>query len=298
MKFFILLFLSFFIKSSQAQLVDRVQAQAGQEMISFSDFKNFKHRLRSQLISLPSSLKLVYKKPDLLKNKERLLDFMIARSILSQTASAQKGLEIPEREIKKQLDQIKNSRSYKKSSHKNLMFLRREVLINLRIDFLINQLIVPKIFVSEQDIESYHFKKYQKPLWTNFEYEFVSFSFHSDQKQRILDKIRPKEIFDLKNTAVSLGLDYKKSKLKGKDIQQQFKKELDRLSVSQISPLIVLGDFYYMLQLIWKSPLPRSSEKKIKAQIEKILYEQKLKKEIERWIEQKTGEFLIQKQPF
>ena len=131
--------------------------------------------------------------------------------------------------------------------------------------------VISKITISEQDIESYHFNKYNKALFKSFEYEFASVRFSENKKETFLKKILYKDLMDLKKTALSLGLEYKVSKLKQKDIQPVFKKELDKLSVSQLSPILIFGDSYYILQLKWKYPKISPEEQKRKTRIEKIL---------------------------
>ena len=117
--------------------------------------------------------------------------------------------------------------------------------------------------------------------------------FSENKKEAVLKKILDKDLVDLERMALSLGLESKASKLKQKDIQPVFKKELDKLSVSQISPILIFGDFYYILQLKWKHPKIAPDEQKRKTRIEKILYEKKRKEEIHKWIEEKKASFSI-----
>ena len=299
MKVFIFSFLFCFSLGPQARLVERIQAQIGEEMISLIDFKIFQTQLSLALVPSSLLLKQMDKKPRLLKNKKALLDFMITRNMLVQIAKKENLKEIPKKDVEQQLNRLRGSSSHKNFSKRlkqaglSLKSLREQILIDRNIDLLLTQFVVSKIAVSEQDIESYHFNKYNQPLFKSFEYEFISVSFAEDKKPDILKKLSNEGTDDLKNMARSLGLEYKSLKLKGKDIQKQLKKELDKLSVSQISPLLILGNSYYILQLQWKSPQISPREQKKKKQIEKILYEEKLTKEMKKWIEEKKAGFYI-----
>ena len=295
----ICLFLIFFSFSLPAQLVEKVQAQVGEEMISFIDLKNFKKQLSwgwitSSLLDQPA-----FKKSLLLKNQKKLLDFMITRNMLSQLTETEKLEGISEKKVEQILHRLKGSSSHKKfsiqlqSAGLNLKTLRKEILKDLKIDLLLKQFVVSKITVSEQDIESYYFNKYNRPLFNSFEYEFVSVQFSEKEKPAVLKNLGRSVPEDLEEMASTLGLEHKSLKLKEGEIQQQFKKELRRLSVSQISPLLIVGNIYYILQLKWKYPLINPQEQKRKVQIEKILYKENLAKEMKIWIEEKRAGFSI-----
>ena len=299
MRTFIFCFLFFFSLDLQARVVEKIQAQIGEEMISFIDLKNFQTQLKLALVPSSLLLKQMYKKPHLLKNKKSLLDFMITRNMLSQIAKKENLKEVLKKNIEQQLNRLKGSSSHKNFSKRlkraglSLKSLREQILIDLKIDLLLAQFVVSKIAVSEQDIESYHFNKYNQPLFKSFEYEFISVPFAEDKKPAVLKKLSDDAEDDLEDIARSLDLEYKSLKLKEKDIQKQLKKELDKLSVSQISPLLIFGDSYYVLQLQWKYPQISPQEQKKKNQIEKFLYEEKLTKEIRKWIEKKKAGFYI-----
>lgn len=301
--FFICSFLLFLHFSSQAQIIERIQAQIGEEMVSLIDLKNFQKQLRLDLVSSSLLLTEIYKKSELLKDKNKLLDFMITRKMLFQVAKQEKLSSFSKKDIEKHFLLIKGKSSHKEFSSKlkkadlNLKSLREQILIDLKNNLLFAQFVVPKIIISEQDIESYHFNKYNQALFKNFEYEFVSVSFREDKKAGLLKKIKDTPLDSLEEIARSLNLEHKNLKLKDKEIQKLFKKELDKLSVSQISPLLLIGDSYYVLQLKWKQPQISPKEQKKKEQIEKTLYKKKLKEEIQKWVEKKRASFSIIRHP-
>ncbi len=290
------LFLSF---NLSGEIVEKIQAQAGEEMISLIDLKNFRRQISSGL--LPSSLlaKRAQEKSHFLKDRKKLLDFMIDRSMLYQIAQKEKLPKVSEKAIEAKFQQIKGSDSHKAFARKlkkaglTSKTLKEQILIGLKNDLLISHWTAPKSAVSEQDIESYHFNKYGRPLFKSFEYEFVSVRFPESHKEAILKKIKLTGFSDLEKAAQALGLEPKISKLKQRDIQPVFKKELDKLSVSQISPLLILGDSYYILQLKWKYPRISPKEQKKKSQIERILFQKRQKEAVQKWIQEKRADFSI-----
>ena len=99
MKFLVFLFLSSLSLPLQAQIVERVQAQIAEEMISLIDLKNFQRQLRLELVPPSLLLKQLYRRPELLTDKNKLLDFMINRNLLFQIAEKEKLLEIDKKVI-------------------------------------------------------------------------------------------------------------------------------------------------------------------------------------------------------
>ena len=299
MKFIICSFLCFFSLSLHAQIVERVQAQIAEEMISLIDLKNFQRQLRSGLVPSSLLLKQLYRSPELLKDKNKLLDFMISRNMLFQMAKKEKLPELDKKALEKSLRQLKGSLSDKTFARKlkkvglDLKDLKQQILMDLTNNLLLTRFVVSKIVISEQDIESYHFNKYNQPLFKNFEYEFISVSFPENRKEEILKGLSGKASVQLEDIARSLNLEPKTLKLKDKEIQKLFKKELDKLSVSQISPFLLLGNSYYVLQLKWKQPQISLREQKKKKEIEKALYKKNLRKETQKWVERKKASFSV-----
>lgn len=299
MKFLVFFSLLFFSLSLPGTVVEKTLVQIGEEMISLIDFKNFRKQGRLKLVPPSLLLKEKYKRTSFLRDKNTLLEFLIDRNILYQTAKKEKLPEVAEKDIEDRFRQLKGSVSHKTFARKlkrtglTPQTLKKQILMDLTNDLLLSQFVISKITVSEQDIESYLFNKYNKVLFKTFEYEFVSIRFSESKKEAVLKKILDKDLVDLEKTALSLGLEYKASKLKQKDIQPVFKKALDKLSVSQVSPILIFGDSYYILQLKWKHPKITPDEQKRKDKIEKILYEKKRKEEIQKWIEEKKTSFSI-----
>lgn len=303
MKFYLLFFLLFYSSLASTRIVERVQAQVLEEMISLIDLNLFQKRLKKGLVPPSILLSQYFTKSELLTSKNKLLDFMIYRSLLAQIAEKKPFPEIPEKQITEIFNKLKGKASEKNFSKKLARLgmtpsaLKKEILLDLKNDLLINQSVASKIVISEQDIESYHFSRYKTPLFKSFEYEFVSASFPEKKKEDLLETISKKQIKDLKELASSLGLEHKVLKLKQKDLQKNFQRELDRLSISQVSPLLLFGGSYYLLQLKWKYPQVSLKEQKKKREIEQFLYKRQFKEETKKWVEAKKKLFSIRRHP-
>ena len=293
-----LIFLVLFSFNLPASLVESLRAQVGEEAISQKDLDNFKLQLKQKLIPPSLLLKSLYSPSQLLKSEKLRLQFMIETRMLSQLAEQEK-LPFDEIRLNKELKALQGSLSKQQFSNKlkraglNLESLKQSLKTNLQIELLLSQFVLSKITVSDQDIESYHFKKYKKPLFKVFEYEFTSLPFPENKKSQVL-KFRQESPFkSLEELSQSLNLEYKTSRLKEDQISKMFKKELDKLSVSQFSPLLFSGDSYYLLQLKWKAPFISPQEKRKKDQIEKLIFDKKLKQELRQWIEEQKSQVFI-----
>ena len=156
--------------------------------------KVFQKRLKQNLVPSSLILKYLFKKSELLKDKQKVLDFLIKRQVLYQLAKQEKLPDISEEKLKQALDKLKGKSSHKAFSKKlskvglTLDALKKDLLIDLKADFLLKQAVLSNIVISEQDIESYHFAKYNQALFKTFEYEFVSVSFSENQKDLVLKK--------------------------------------------------------------------------------------------------------------
>ncbi|MCZ0932359.1 MAG: hypothetical protein OXJ52_04300 [Oligoflexia bacterium] len=291
-------FLVFLSPNLQARLVESLKAQVGEEVISQIDLNNFKLQLKQNLVPSSLLLKTLYSPSQLLKNEKDRLSFMIETRLLSQMAQQQK-FPLDETRLNKELKSLQGALSKTRFSKKlkrvglTLESLKKSLNENSQIDRLLSQVVLSKITVSDQDIESYHFTKYKKPLFKVFEYEFTALSFPENKKNQVLKAQRENPLKSLEELSQSLNLEYKKSQLKEDQIRKMFKKELDKLSVSQFSPLLFSENTYYLLQLKWKAPFISPKEKIKKDQIEKQIFEKKLKQELRRWIEEQKSQFFI-----
>ena len=304
-----LTFLILFSFQLKALPAESIKAQVGEEIISQIDLKSFRAQLKKKTQAL-SLLQTFYKPSQLLKDEKLRLKFLIERSLILQLAQKQK-LTVDSTKLEKELSLFlqktypKNKRFSKKTTKATSSFdiapgdleivslTRKTLKENLQINQILSQSVFSKVSVSEQDIESYHFAKYKKPLSKLFEYEFSSLSFPESKKNAVLKAREFKTLESLEELSKKLNLEYKKSRLQEAQINQAFKTELDKLSVSQVSPLILVGDTYFLLQLSWKSALISPKEQEKKARIEKNLYEQKLKQVYREWIEEQKSQFFI-----
>ena len=240
-----------------------------------------------------------------LSKQDLALNYLIVREIALQKQktfeSNQPEAQIPENNIKKILKTKKGQHSstrflsdLKKAGFNSLSdyqnFLKEEEKIRL---FLMRSL-TPRAVLSNREIESAFYKVYKRSLFSEYEYDFLFVSFEEDKKELVLQSLLKKNhLKDFKAWAESLDLSFKNSKLKSKEIGSSIKNGLDKLSVSQISPLLFINSSYYLLKLNWKEALIEAKDRDKKLQIEQKLFQNKLLKELSYWIQNEKDQIFV-----
>ena len=328
-----LLFLLFFSTPCSALLLEKIQAQVGANIISQIDveqlqtreqhallpstflldslYKNKEfHQETSHLFSsliqktFPKNPALKKKKP--VSQKELALNYLIVRELLWQEynkppSPTQPGMRFDspnishifkEKQGKRSLTQFKAvlKKAGFNSSFEYQSFLKKEKTI----DLFVMGLFASKTSLSNRELEAAFFKAYKRKLFSNYMYEFLLVSFTEDEKEVVLNSIEKKDhLKDFNQWASSLGLSVKKSKLKSHEIEKTIRPELDKLSISQVSPLLFINSSYHLLQLKWKEALTDSKDQAKKTLLEKELANQKLLQELAYWIQNKKDQSFI-----
>ena len=251
-----------------------------------------------------------YKKPS---KKELALNYLILREMIWQKQKSLKSDENqaeanqaetgwPEPDItevlKKKQAKLSSSQfpsHLKKAGFNSLLEYKAFLKKEKTIDLFLMRVLMPKISLSNREIESVFLKTYKRKLFSDYEYDFLLISFGEEKKEKVLQDLQKKETLrDFKKWAEALDLSFKNSKLKSTDISNSIKKELDKLSVSQVSPVLFINSSYYLLKLNWKEALIDSKDKEKKFKIEEMLSQQKLLQELSSWIQSETKQFFIE----
>ena len=297
MRFFYLFLIVSFL--SHASLTEKILAQVGDEIIPLSEVMVLRRMIKKNLLPKSLLLSTVYSKSRIVNNKKRRLEFLISVNMLSQMAEKVPPLKISSKQIDKAYKKIRGKRSKKafskllysigSSPEKFKAFLEKSLLADQSLLFFVGT----KIKVSNEDIETWHKKKYGKGFFNSHIYEFVSLQMNEDEKDEMLERIKDKNSYDLKEEARSLGLKTEILKLEKEKLNSSIRKELEKLVISKTSPFFKVGSSWYLVQLLWKetSFYPKNQEKK--AKIEAKVYEEKRKVQILSWLTKEKKNYPI-----
>ena len=292
--FFFPLFSLFFVWPGKAKLVDKIVQPIGEKPLSLSELDQFQSLIQLDLLP-PSLLSEQYTRTCLIKSRACLLDFLSLRNLLSQLPERKQLPEISDQEIESALKKLKGDLSDKaflkklKRAGLSLSSLKKEIAQDLQNHyFLQTRFSFSGLSPTDADLDSL-----DPDIFNNFEYEFVSLSFSESQKPAILKGLKKGLGGEsLKAFASKFGLKTKKFKLMEHELGADFRQALKKLSISQISPLLYIGESYYLLQLKWKSGFAKNQAKK--AQLEEKLFKQKQGRALSRWMEKKQASMFLQ----
>ena len=299
MRHFLVLFLTLTSLYGQAAVVEKTIASVGEDVITKTELRLLNKQIRRGLF--PNSLLFKYfNKNKILKNNKVLLDFIATQKALFKQSA---GLEIPglSRQISSTIKKIRGKASHKafvkKINSCGLSYekFKMQVEMIVRNDFLISEQVLPRVSISEHDVDSYYFNKYGRRLFKSFQFEFwyVQLKNSKAGKNRASKFLSKTSASSFKKVAQEMGLKTTTSQLRDTEINKIMLKHLKKLSVSQISPPIPVGRQLLILQLNWKQPYLNASQQKTKASIEKTLFERDLKKEMAKWVEEQKKHFFV-----
>ncbi len=304
--FLLFLLLTFLPPKGSTKLVEKTVASVGEEIVLLTDLKLFKRQLLAGLI--PNSLLFkIFPKKNLIKKKSHQLEFIILQKILYQMAR-EKNLSVSPKsfplkgKLKLTRDKTKNLTPSEKSFIKNLRRYRLTLKKFWKVvdsyatnDLLLAQEVASKVTISDNEVNAYHFNKYGRNLFTDFEYEFSSLSFPINKKgkDKMKDFLKSLSTKPFHEVAKQNQLKVKTSKLKNSEINPIMYKSLRALSVSQVSKPVFLNNRFYLLKLKWKTPVLNASKQKRQVKIQTYLFETELKKELKKWLEKQRASFPI-----
>jgi len=308
------------INFSSALVLEQTKAQVGDKLVSLVDIKNFQKREQLNLNLNSLLLNSLYKKP---QNKDsflfllselsnlshykkfskqnKALNYLIIREIVLQKLEnlEAKPMEKPDiaktlKKKKARLSSVQFLSRLKKAGFPSLSDYQNFLIEEEKIERFLIRSLSPRVVLSPREIESAFYSIYKRSLFSDYEYDFYFVSFEEDKKDLVFNSLEKKEYLkDFKGWAKALDLSFKNSKLKSKEIGDSIKKELDRLSVSQVSPLLFINSSYYLLKLNWKEALIEVKDRDKKLQIEQELFQKKLLQELVSWIQNEKNQIFL-----
>ena len=280
--------------TGQALLIDKTLARIGEEMISLMDLNLYRKRLMDQTV--PSTpLSHLTKDKTLIENRNRLLDHLIYKQILKKLTKDM-DFEPSEKQIQQTLRKIRGSSSHKSFIQKlnrnglSLKDLRKEITFALKANLFLQEEVIAKIIISDNDINSHYFNRHGRGLFKSFEYDVSSLSFPRTDEGIKNARSVLKSHLPFEEVGKALSGQFKTDRLKTGDMQKAMEQALKSLSVSSVSEPIPLSDRLYIFRLNWKTPLMTRAEEKVKQRIKSALFKKEVRKALKKWLEEKKAD--------
>ncbi len=294
----------------KADTIEGIYAIVNDEIITFSEIKNFEIGMRAELGNRYSGQKLL---EEINKMKSNLIDLIIGRKVLLSKAREKNYdmnqyldlviKEIMKRNKLKTKDDLINALNSQGISYDDF---KRQRLEQLMQEKFVQESLGSRITIETSEIISYYKKniaKYTIPakyklncIFLNKEHYFTEEALK--QKMETISK-------DLseKGDFVKIATEY--SELEGESNNYELGKfskgELDKnleivaekLTVSKYSDWIETDSGWYIIQLVDRADPILKEYKKVKKQIEKTLYEEKRQEEVLKLIKELKKESYI-----
>ena len=305
--FYLLFFICFgfsYLTLAKEVVVEKTLAIVEGEMISLMDLKETRRRLKAGFLDDFILLSLFQKK-QLINKSSALLEFMIYEKLLDISAQ-ESNMEIKEVQLKQEVEKIRKKKRLSKKAFSRWLvknrwtsasyrsFLRKSLLRKR----LVQQEVIEKIQISDEDLNTYALQKEGKALFSTFEYDlsYLLFSLGKEgelQAQRAFKLIsQDNSLFDKGEGGGAKKGQFKKIKLSA--LSSSIREEIKKLSVGQVSPVLVSPAGRHIFKALWKTPVITAKNQKRKARLSVLLFEELFKKKLKSWLENRKARAFIQ----
>ncbi len=304
------LLLLFFSISANAELIDRIVATVNNEIITESDLKEFKKRLKSQQIQ-DDLFDIDAKK--IQGSREKMISHIIDEKIVDSEIKRKKL----ETTIERVEEEIRNIQRRNNISREQLIQALKEQGTNLsdyqffikkRLERqnLVQQAITSKIKISDSDVASFYAKNTNQTSAQVYSFKISHIIFkkenggESEAKARAEDarnQLKYGADFSQLAAQKSEDPDFSAGGLLGTFKQGEMNKKIEKairsLESGQFSDIIDLGPQFHIFYVNEKSLVSDPRLEAQKEQIRAFLLQEAFKKQFRFWLDQKRREAVI-----
>lgn len=289
---------------ASAKIVEGIVAIVNNEIITLSDIEAYKKKLAGG--SMVDDLLVDPKKvPELIKNRNELINTMINEKLLASEVKKQ-GLEITYERVDKEIRSISGQNGLSKDQlvaalrAQGVNFSDYQDFIKTRIErqSLIEQTVTSKIKISDEEISSYYLsqsgRQAQRIAATTVAHIFLK---TPDKAQLVMEKLKGGETFEKLASLYSEDENFSEGGLLGTFKPGELAVELDRamgsVAVGEFSDVIQTKRGYHILKVVKRNLVSDPAWEGEKNRIRGILYQQAFKKQFQFWLDQKRREAFI-----
>ncbi len=290
---------SVFLIASSARssfaLTDAILAVVNDEVITLKDLHNF---INATYLSLLAEGRGETELKNIIADLEKNGINKIIEEKLMISKANKIGLTIRDKLIDDKMDEIKHRYKSEEEFLSQLIDhgatisdLRKKILDQLKIKYLIEHEVKEKIFVNPQEVTNYytaHPEQFKRNERINLESIFVAIKTEKEASQK---KIQ--EAYDLIKTGknfTDIAKQYSESPSVGAIEQGQLMPEIDKkvfsLKIDEITDIIETKTGYYIFKLTGRTPSENAPLKDVKDAITQFLYNQKFQNKFSDWMVQ------------
>ena len=308
------LFFIIFLTSSLAKtrIIESVKAIVNDTIITLSDIKDYKKRLRSgamvdDLLTNPKNIKA------LLADSKALIDVIINERLLESEVKKQ-GLEVTVERVEKEIRKISSRNGLSRNqlvsalTAQGVSFSDYQNFIKTRIErqSLVEKTITSKIKISGEEISAFYISKSGGSDSQTREITVAHIFVNKDVNERkkslkkirlVLKKLKNGENFETLASQYSDDKNFTQGGLLGTfrtgELVGSMEQALKSLSVGENSDVVETKRGYHILKILKQPLISSPAFEKEKGRIRAVLYQRAFKKQFKFWMDKKRREAFI-----
>lgn len=294
-----ILFLSLFISTVDAKLLDKISAIVDDNIITLSQITRV-----SKILAIKRNVApMIYDRANF--SSEELLNISINKYLI-RSKLTELGYSITDDQVEAQ---IKSNEKRLNVDRKSLMtFLKQqgttfdEYFETLReaieYSYFLNRVISPSISISEQDVKNTYFKKNIKDFRLNFKYTLIDYSIPKDlvpklAKGQMEDVIKQYRINSVLPEAFSTITSANLDEITEEGIASELKNLLKQTDEGALTTAILLNNQHHVFYIAKKDLVESEAFTKQKESIHDTLFEAAVKNEAQVWFERERNKHYI-----
>jgi peptidyl-prolyl cis-trans isomerase SurA len=296
----------------RAEIADGIIAVVNTEIITYSDLKEFNHRL-SKNSFLDERIVNTFDMEKVKKNKKDQLDYLITERLMDSEVKKQ-NLTVTMDKVEMQIGEVAQNNNISKADlyaslktqGVNVSEYQAFIKQSLERQSLIANEVATKIKIPDEEIIDMFHKKHPQQKLSAYEYTLAHIFFNPkkggleaalQRAQNALEKIQS-DSFDNVAEQYSEDPNFSSGGLLGTFKSGEFMKEMEDaisdLNASQFSEIIKSKQGYHIVKIIKKTVINDPLFEKEKEKIKNDLFESAFKKQFKMWIQTKREESYIQ----
>ena len=312
MKYLLLTFL--LCSLCHAKVIEKVEAVVNDQAILLSDVKQLDTHLKTGVLVFEELVE-IRDQDKLKKDWQAKIDYLIDEKIVDfevQRKNFQATFEQAEKEIRSMTKArgISHNQLKKFVENYGINFSQYKEFIRLNLGRkqLIEQEIISKIKVSDEEISSYYMSQMNYGSGQVFEYKLAHIFFAPSQGDALAAQTRAKDLYNVLKKDPDIDFVEMASKysedphfsndgflgsFKSGELQPNFEKAIKDLPVGGFSDVVKSHTGYHILHLLKKTLVEDPHLQRAKPSIHQILMSRAFKKNFTNWIKQKRRESFI-----
>lgn len=298
-KYLLLLFIPTFL---QAKTVDKIVAIVSNEILTLSDVEDYKKKLKQGKVK--DDLFEINAK-ELLSDQKKLIKQLVDEKIL-QSEIKRKNLEVTKEAVDEEIAKIMRKNRISKAQLKQALkqegtnysdyydFIKK----SMERRAIIQQSITSKVRITDEDVEQYYLKKFDKNRTNSFSYNLSHILFkNKEDADSIYKELVSGQAFSDLAEKYSQDTDFNSGGFlgvfKSGEMSKAIESAVKKISSGEFTKPVKTAAGYHIFKINSKKLIPNPDLEEKKERIKGILTQEAMKNQFRFWLDQKRKETYI-----